>query len=195
MRNRKSLIFFLLGTTAILIAAAGLLLLLHRHPAAAFFTGAALLIAGAGTILFRRLPLWLAPRREAERQLTALLRKSTQATLLYYDSPEEEAGPALVITTRVERREGLEFLRLTLPAEHPDLPALLTLPSGAELTLVLLAGPTSSLQFSGTISPLAADGDRGCLRFAVRTLRLPHLSRPLLIQPAKDTISPAQPEV
>ena len=160
MKNRKALLFFLLGTAVILLAAVGILLLLHRNPMLASLIGALLVAAGAAALLL------LCPRRTAERQLTALLRKSPCATLLYCDSPEEEVPPTLSLPACVDHREGLKSFQLSLPAGHPELPGLLALPTGAELTLLLPVSPAKSLQSTGI--PQTA------VLFTPQALRLPH---------------------
>ena len=166
MKNRKALLFFLLGTAVILLAAVGILLLLHRNPMLASLIGALLVAAGAAALFLHCLPPLLCPRRTAERQLTALLRKSPCATLLYCDSPEEEVPPTLSLPACVDHREGLKSFQLSLPAGHPELPGLLALPTGAELTLLLPVSPAKSLQSTGI--PQTA------VLFTPQALRLPH---------------------
>ncbi len=174
MKNRKALLFFLLGTTVILLAAAGIFLLLRRTPLLASLIGALLVAAGAAALLLHCLPPLLCPRRTAERQLTALLRKSPCGTLLYCDSPEEEVPPTLSLPVCVDRREGLKIFQLSLPAGHLDLPGLLALPAGTELTLLLPVSPAKSLQFTGTASPLPTGLPQKALLFTPQALRLPH---------------------
>ena len=173
MKNRKALLFFLLGTAVILLAAVGILLLLHRNPMLASLIGALLVAAGAAALLLHCLPPLLCPRWTAERQLTALLRKSPCATLLYCDSPEEEVPPTLSLPACVDHREGLKSFQLSLPAGHPDLPGLLALPTGAELTLLRPVSPAKSLQFTGTASPLPTGIPQTAVLFTPQALRLP----------------------
>lgn len=182
MKKPTSYLLFTLGAAGILLAALAALRLLHRYPLIASLTGIVLLTLAALALLRHRLPPLLCPRRTAERQLAALLQRSPQTTLLYYDTPEEDAGPALLLSARLEHREGLTAFRLSLPADHPDLPGLLSLPPGAELTAVFPLSPTQNLQFTGTASPLPASGSRRTLLFTPQAFRLPHHSRPIPIQ-------------
>ena len=174
MKNRKALLFLLLGTAVILLATAGIILLLRRTPLLASLIGALLVAAGAAALLLHCLPPLLCPRRTAERQLTALLRKSPCGTLLYCDSPEEEVPPTLSLPVCVDRREGLKIFQLSRPAGPHDHPGRLARPPGPELTLLLPVSPAKSLQFTGTASPLPTGLPQKALLFTPQALRLPH---------------------
>ena len=179
MKKPSSYLIFALGSAAILLTAAAALRLFWRRPLAASLLGAGLLAAGMLALLWRRLPPLLCPYRTAERQLAALLRRSPRASLLYYDAPEEDAGPSLLLSADVERREGLQVLLLSLPAGHPDLPLLLSLPPAADLTAVFIISPSQSLQLTGEFTLLSRDESRRFLRLRPHTLRLPGRAKPL----------------
>lgn len=183
MRRTKALLFFASGTAVILILTLALVRLMHRRPELAVAAGGGVLAAVAAVWGLRCLPPRLAPRYTAERRIAARLRRSGEVRLLYWDD-DGEGAPALLLTGRLVRREGLGAITLSFPA--PCAGQLSDLPREADLLLVF-SFSSGVPRLNGTAALLPGSEGERLVRFTPYTLQFPgHGPVPIRSGPGAD---------